>query len=51
MKQEINNTIQFLQRVDLKWNEVPAFIECIKFLNNLAKDTETNNIKEEEVNS
>jgi hypothetical protein len=28
----INNTIQFLQRVELKWNEVPAFVECMNYL-------------------
>lgn len=28
----IENTIKFLQRVDLKWNEVPAFVECNNFL-------------------
>lgn len=28
----IENTLKFLQRVDLKWNEVPAFVECKHFL-------------------
>ena len=36
--QVINNTIQFLNRVDLKWNEVPAFVECMQFLNSLNEE-------------
>lgn len=38
MKQTIENTIKFLQRTDLKWNEVPAFVECINYLTSLLKE-------------
>ena len=31
-KQTIMNTIRFMERVDLKWNEVPAFNECLSWL-------------------
>lgn len=47
----INNTIQFLNRVELKWNEVPAFIECMQFLTWLDKQEEKDNINKEEVSS
>lgn len=41
MKQEtIENIINFLQRVELRGNEVPAYIECI---NSLWKLSEENN--------
>jgi hypothetical protein len=36
----INNIIQFLNRTDLKWNEVPLYIECIQALN---KELDNNN--------
>lgn len=42
----IENTLKFMQRVDLKWNEVPAFVECINFITSLVKEEEINNIKE-----
>lgn len=40
MKQTIENTIKFLQRTELKWNEVPAFVECINYLTYLLKEKE-----------
>lgn len=40
MKQTIENTIKFLQRVDLKWWEVPVFVECINYLTSLLKEKE-----------
>lgn len=43
----IENTLKFMQRVDLKWNEVPAFVECINALTSLANDIEKNNIEKE----
>ena len=30
----LKNIISFLERTELKWNEVPAFIECMKRLSN-----------------
>ena len=36
----IENTLKFLERTDLKWNEVPAFVECINYLNSLTKKEE-----------
>lgn len=48
---EIIQTLKFMERVELKWNEVPAFVECINYLNTLAKQLEKDNIKKEEVNS
>lgn len=40
MKQTIENTIKFLQRAELKWNEVPAFVECVNYLTSLLKEKE-----------
>ena len=37
-KQTIENLLKFLQRVDLKGNEVPAFLECTQKLNNLLQE-------------
>lgn len=31
--QVIKNTLAFLERVDLKGTEVPAYTECIRYLN------------------
>lgn len=31
-KETIENILKFMQRVDLKWAEVPAFVECINAL-------------------
>lgn len=39
----INLTMQFLKRVDLKGEEVPAFNKCVSSLHNLAEE---NNAKE-----
>ena len=39
-KQTIMNTIRFMERVDLKWNEVPAFNECIAFITELYNQEE-----------
>ena len=36
-KETIENILKFMQRVDLKWAEVPAFIECINALTNELK--------------
>lgn len=49
MKKEIiENTLRFLQRVDLKWNEVPAFVECINALNEeLKRDTQVSSENKE----
>ena len=47
----IENTLKFLQRTELKWNEVPAFIECMQFLTWLDKQEEKDNINKEEVSS
>ena len=47
----INNTIQFLNRTELKWNEVPAFIECMQLLTELAKEKEKDIIKTNEDNN
>lgn len=44
----IENTLKFMERVDLKWNEVPAFVECINYITSLANNTEKNNIKQED---
>lgn len=44
MKQTIENTLKFMQRVDLKWWEVPAFLECVQFLESLLK--ENNELKQ-----
>ena len=33
-EQQLNNLQVFLQRVDLKGNEVPAYVEIIQALNN-----------------
>jgi hypothetical protein len=48
MRQTIENTLKFLQRTELKWWEVPAFVECINMLNELVKKEENNNIKKED---
>ena len=32
-KETIENILRFMQRADLKWWEVPAFVECINELN------------------
>jgi len=48
MKQIIENTLKFLQRSELKWSEVPAFVECINYLSSLVKEEEINKIKEED---
>lgn len=37
----IENILKFLERTELKWNEVPAFVECINYLNEELKKTET----------
>lgn len=47
----IENIIKLLQRVELKWNEVPIFIECINFLTGLAKEEEKDIIKSNEDNN
>ena len=39
-KKTIENTLRFLERTELKWNEVPAFVECINGLNELLKEEE-----------
>ncbi len=36
-KETIENILKFMQRVDLKWAEVPAFVECINELTNALK--------------
>ena len=36
-KETIENILKFMQRVDLKWAEVPAFVECINELTNELK--------------
>lgn len=36
----IKNTLKFMERVDLKWNEVPAFVECINELTSLLREKE-----------
>ena len=47
-KQTIMNTMKFMERVDLKWNEVPAFNECIAFITELYNQEEKKTPKEEE---
>lgn len=39
----IDNIILFLERTPLKGNEVPAFIECMQYLN-IAKEQATSNM-------
>ena len=36
----IENTLKFMERVELKWNEVPAFVECINSLTSLLREQE-----------
>lgn len=43
----IENTLKFMERVELKWIEVPAFVECINTLTSIANEIEKDNIKEE----
>lgn len=40
---EILNIMKFLERVELKWKEVPEFVECINYLNKLAGEQKENN--------
>lgn len=49
MKQIIQ-TLKFMERVELKWNEVPVFVECINYLNALAKQLEKDKMQKEEQN-
>jgi len=46
-KKIIENTIKFMQRVDLKGNEVGAFVECIQLLTKLANEEKENIINNE----
>ena len=47
-KKTIENILRFLERTELKWNEVPAFVECINYITSLANNTEKNNINTED---
>ena len=38
----IENTLAFLERVDLKGKEVPAFNECVQMLQNLYREKSEN---------
>lgn len=48
-KQAIENIIQFLNRAELRGNEVPAFVECMRFLSSLANENKNDNIDNKEV--
>ncbi len=37
-KKTIENALKFMERVELKWAEVPAFVECINELTSLLKE-------------
>ena len=39
-KKTIENILRFLERTELKWNEVPAFVECINALTSLLREQE-----------
>lgn len=43
-KETIENILKFMQRVDLKWAEVPAFVECINELTNELKCEQTQEV-------
>lgn len=45
MNNIIENTLKFLQRTDLKWNEVWAFVECVNYLNDLKETPKENKTK------
>ncbi len=52
-KQTLENTLKFLQRTELKWWEVPAFIECINLINEYINnesltDSDNNNLLKED---
>ena len=34
----LQNTIRFLERTELRWNEAPAFMECIEYIQTLLND-------------
>lgn len=50
-KKTIENILRFLERTELKWNEVPAFVECINALTSFANDIKKDNIKKEDETS
>lgn len=39
-KKTIENILRFLERTELKWNEVPAFVWCINELTSLLREQE-----------
>lgn len=40
MSRIITNILEFLKRTPIKWDEVPAFIECTNLLNDLLQTKE-----------
>lgn len=45
----IQNIFKFLERTELRWNEVPAFNECIQYLLTLEKNGD-NERREDSIN-
>lgn len=43
------NLLGFLERVDLKWKEVPAFNECINLILNIREDGDNAWLKDSEI--